>query len=142
MSLHPQFTTLSQRVCLSFPFEEPRSSAVLAQVVHHELSVPDVTQLLLSVACWATARATGALLADLPGVPSRESLEPFWGVGALVAIAVVRANPASAISVLVAFDGQLSWLGDTLCMPNTLINITVRHGQCAMACPLWPSLRY
>ena len=74
----------------------PHSSAVLAQVVHHELSVPDVTQLLLSVACWAIARATGALLADLPSAASRANLEPFWGVGAVVAIAVVRANPASA----------------------------------------------
>ena len=61
-------------------------------MVHHELSVPDVTLLLLSVACWATACATGALLADLPGMASRANLEPFWGVGALIAVATVRTH--------------------------------------------------
>ena len=62
------------------------------QVVNHELSVPDVSVLLLSVACWATACATGALLADLPSVASRTNLEPFWGVGALTAIVGVSTH--------------------------------------------------
>lgn len=64
-------------------------------MVNHELSVPDVSLLLLSLACWATACATGALLADLPGKASRSNLEPFWGLGALIAIAVVRVLPHS-----------------------------------------------
>ena len=60
------------------------------QVVNHELSVPDVSQLLLSVSCWATACATGAMLTNLPGRARRETLEPLSGAGQLAAIVGVR----------------------------------------------------
>ena len=113
-SLYATVDTLQKRKC---------SRAVLVQVVNHELSVPDVTQLLLSVACWATARATGALLADLPGLPCRTNLEPFWGVGAIVAIAAVRAHLATGSASLLAFNReQLSCSGNLLCMMKTLMD--------------------
>ena len=81
-------------------------------MVHHELSVPDVTLLLFSVACWAIVCATGALLADLPGMASRANLEPFWGVGALTVVAVVRAHLTLLMHLsVIAPDKQLSWSG-------------------------------
>jgi hypothetical protein len=52
-----------------------------------------VSLLLTSVACWATAYSTGALLADLSSVASRANLEPFWGIGALTAIVSVMPFP-------------------------------------------------
>ncbi len=67
--------------------------APVVQVVNHELSVPAVSLLLTSVACWATAYSTGALLADLSSVASRANLEPFWGIGALTAIVSVMPFP-------------------------------------------------
>lgn len=63
-------------------------------MVNHELSVPDVSQLLLSVSCWAMACATGAMLANLPGRARRETLEPLSGFGQLAAIVGVRCSPA------------------------------------------------
>ena len=60
------------------------------QVVSHELSVPDVSQLLLSVSCWATACTTGAMLANLPGRARRETLESLLGAGQLAAVGGVR----------------------------------------------------
>ena len=65
-----------------------------SQVVNHELSVPDVSQLLLSVSCWAMACATGAMLANLPGRARRETLQPLSGAGQLAAIVGVRCSPA------------------------------------------------
>ena len=65
-----------------------------SQVVNHELSVPDVSQLLLSVSCWAMACATGAMLANLHGRARRETLEPLSGFGQVGAIVGVRCSPA------------------------------------------------
>ena len=63
-------------------------------MVNHELSVPDVSQLLLSVLCWATACASGAMLANLPGRARLETLKPLSGAGQVAAIVGVRCLPA------------------------------------------------
>ena len=89
----------------------------MVQVVNHELSVPAVSLLLMSVACWATAYATGALLADLPSVASRANLEPFWGVGALTAIASVMHLP----QVLMLFVSQCMRDQQTFSVASALV---------------------